>query len=352
MVDLCGLGRSAIKLSKVGFFVAQNHPSNIEKLVESIWRTGVGGRTSAQGYGGDDEVRKKFTGYEKDAESGLEFAQARYYNLSHGRFTTVDPIGLSEPNDPQRVNGYVYTWNSPLKYVDRDGRWPTKIHDLIIALAFPSLSKGDIERIQKGNFREDFPTTVLGYYANEHGMCKPGQNFHSCLIGNVSAMIPDMEEGIAAFLTGDLESAYRRLGAATHTPQDALSPAHAFQTYDDYNLLMCLLMGPTGSGVPYCLEYRNEMGQHSEQERYISMSQLNSAVSITRDVARDMFGNAWMKNAIGIFGNARFIFNGPIDGKQLPTVDRGDLGTVTVSADGSEEYEGPLNKLRSRRLSK
>jgi len=32
------------------------------------------------------ETRKGYTGYEKDTESGLEFAQVRYYNAKHGRF--------------------------------------------------------------------------------------------------------------------------------------------------------------------------------------------------------------------------------------------------------------------------
>ena len=38
---------------------------------------GVGGRTVAQGYGQTDNARQKFTGYERDDESGLDFAQAR-----------------------------------------------------------------------------------------------------------------------------------------------------------------------------------------------------------------------------------------------------------------------------------
>jgi|GEM_PF-6008967 len=54
----------------------------------------IGGRTGTQGYIGDS-VRQHFTGYEADAETGLNFAQARYQSSVQGRFTSVDPLGAS-----------------------------------------------------------------------------------------------------------------------------------------------------------------------------------------------------------------------------------------------------------------
>src|SRR5882672_2432541 len=51
---------------------------------------GTGGRTTAQGYVGDS-TRQHFTGYERDAESGLDYAHARYYGSTQGRFTSPDP---------------------------------------------------------------------------------------------------------------------------------------------------------------------------------------------------------------------------------------------------------------------
>ncbi len=66
-----------------------------------------------------DEVRKDYTGYEKDSESGLQFAQARYYNTTHGRFTSVDPLTASASiKNPQTFNRYSYVLNSPYKFVD------------------------------------------------------------------------------------------------------------------------------------------------------------------------------------------------------------------------------------------
>jgi RHS repeat-associated protein len=52
---------------------------------------GVGGRTTAQGYSQPDGVRMKFTGKERDTETGLDYFGARYYSSTQGRFTSVDP---------------------------------------------------------------------------------------------------------------------------------------------------------------------------------------------------------------------------------------------------------------------
>lgn len=66
-----------------------------------------------------DELREGYTGYEKDSESGLDFAQARYYNPTHGRFTSVDPMTASATiRNPQTFNRYSYVLNSPYKFVD------------------------------------------------------------------------------------------------------------------------------------------------------------------------------------------------------------------------------------------
>ena len=78
----------------------------------------VGGRTTQQGYGAADEVRKQYTGYERDDESGLDYAQARYYNSQHGRFTSVDPLASATVRDPQTFNRYSYVLNSPYKFTD------------------------------------------------------------------------------------------------------------------------------------------------------------------------------------------------------------------------------------------
>lgn len=83
--------------------------------------SGLGNRTSQNGYVGDG-IRQKFTQYERDAETGLDFAQARHYSFVNGRFTRPDPLLASaNPGEPQSWNRYVYCANNPLNYVDPNG---------------------------------------------------------------------------------------------------------------------------------------------------------------------------------------------------------------------------------------
>ncbi len=59
----------------------------------------------------------RFTGYELDAETGLNYAVARYYSSRLGRFVSPDPIGGSILN-PQSLNRYAYVANDPADLTD------------------------------------------------------------------------------------------------------------------------------------------------------------------------------------------------------------------------------------------
>ncbi|MDR2579814.1 MAG: hypothetical protein LBC85_02325, partial [Fibromonadaceae bacterium] len=77
------------------------------------------GDTSYQA--GTSEVSKKryrYTGKEKDEESGLYYFHARYYSSMIGIFISVDPKFEKYPN----VSSYAYCMNNPVKYIDPDGK--------------------------------------------------------------------------------------------------------------------------------------------------------------------------------------------------------------------------------------
>lgn len=56
--------------------------------------------------------------------TGLHYFGARYCSAAQGRFTSVDPIGVSKEKlvDPQQWNMYAYGRNNPLRFVDPTGR--------------------------------------------------------------------------------------------------------------------------------------------------------------------------------------------------------------------------------------
>jgi RHS repeat-associated protein len=62
----------------------------------------------------------KFTGYERDSETGLDYAFARYYNSRLGRFMTGDPAP-ADLSDPQTLNRYAYVRNNPVNLTDPIG---------------------------------------------------------------------------------------------------------------------------------------------------------------------------------------------------------------------------------------
>jgi len=69
----------------------------------------------------------KFTGKERDSESGLDNFGARYFGSSLGRFMTPDELFADQHiGDPQSWNLYAYARNNPINFTDADGRSCTK----------------------------------------------------------------------------------------------------------------------------------------------------------------------------------------------------------------------------------
>ena len=98
---------------------------------EEIW-AGTDGRSTDynstfQLSATQDAANNKFTGKERDAETGLDYFDARYFSAAQGRFTTSDwsaipaPVPYANLADPQTLNLYAYVRNNPLSRADRDG---------------------------------------------------------------------------------------------------------------------------------------------------------------------------------------------------------------------------------------
>lgn len=62
-----------------------------------------------------------FTGYPVDDETGLHYANARYYDSELGAFLSEDPAE-GDPMRPVTLHPYIYGNGNPLIYLDRSGR--------------------------------------------------------------------------------------------------------------------------------------------------------------------------------------------------------------------------------------
>ena len=78
-------------------------------------------------FSNNDSNHYKFTGKERDSETGLDYFGARYYSNGLGRFVTSDwsatpvPVPYADLTDPQSLNQYSYVRNIPTVKVDADG---------------------------------------------------------------------------------------------------------------------------------------------------------------------------------------------------------------------------------------
>jgi RHS repeat-associated protein len=84
--------------------------------------SGVGQRTTLQGYGGSDSSRQRYALTERDEATGLDHTWWRKYENTAGRWTSSDPYrGSMKIGDPQSFNRYSYVQNDPMNFIDPIG---------------------------------------------------------------------------------------------------------------------------------------------------------------------------------------------------------------------------------------
>ncbi len=113
------------ELIRTAYFMHQDHLGST-RVMTSLAGT-VSDSMDYLPYGeqisGGSTSTHKFTGKERDLESGLDEFGARYYASSTGRFSSSDPVAMAANRiaDPQQINLYAYARNNPLIFVDPTG---------------------------------------------------------------------------------------------------------------------------------------------------------------------------------------------------------------------------------------
>ncbi|MBP6843309.1 MAG: VCBS repeat-containing protein [Kofleriaceae bacterium] len=79
------------------------------------------GRTTADS--GTGATERGFQGHETEAELGLIYMNARYYDPRLARFVSADTV-LPDRTNPQALNRYAFAYNNPISNVDPTGHVP------------------------------------------------------------------------------------------------------------------------------------------------------------------------------------------------------------------------------------
>lgn len=89
--------------------------------------SGIGLRSSGQGYGGSDLNRLRYAQTERDDVTAQDHTWFRKYESLSGRFTSPDPLSGTIRN-PQSLNHYSYSINDPVNLMDPTGLMCIQFH--------------------------------------------------------------------------------------------------------------------------------------------------------------------------------------------------------------------------------
>jgi RHS repeat-associated protein len=197
----------------------------------------------------------KFSGKERDTESGLDDFGKRYYANGLGRWLSADPIGLSkELNNPQTLNGYVYCFNNPVGFIDPDGAWPTSVHHGVFEEVFDSAQR--VWATDVPVWQRALAVHIMQQASdNADRFQEPSYSFmHAMADGTIDETPSAAAARASDFVNHELDSAvdaqlgfegnggqgfapdvFTHFGNAAHAVQDATSPQHSgFQPWYGY----------------------------------------------------------------------------------------------------------------------
>ena len=117
------------------YYYLKDHLGSIRVTVDTLgqicgyddydtWGLPLDGRSD--NFSNSDD-KYKFTGKERDVETGYDYFGARYYDSRIGRWLQVDPLADKYPE----ISCYNYTLNNPIKIIDPDGRSIWDCHNKI-----------------------------------------------------------------------------------------------------------------------------------------------------------------------------------------------------------------------------
>ncbi|HYG81836.1 MAG TPA: RHS repeat-associated core domain-containing protein, partial [Pyrinomonadaceae bacterium] len=223
---------------------------------------GVAERMSYEPFGGGPAsalTRFTYTGRERDAQTGLMFYRARWYDPAQGRFLSEDPAGFAGG-----INKYAYVSNNPISKNDPLGLYEIDVHYYLtyyLARQTGCFTKKEAAAIANGNQNQD----DLDEF--KPGPGRPYQNEHYHALTNEEGRARDLANLLENSNHGSRMERLTRFGQYMHYFQDKFS--HDIWQSPD------LGHGPAGH-----LPDKTNGGRHFESQE---------AVNKAMDMARQSF---------------------------------------------------------------
>ena len=187
---------------------------------------------------------EKFTGYFRDAETGLDYADQRFHNPGTGRFLTPDPYMASGgPADPGSWNRYAYVEGDPINYWDPSGQYfaaPGSTGPIYCPGWDPvcEILSGGVGGIGGG--------TVGG------GVCPAGQYFNATsnnCVDDGTTEDPAPAPDCAQILTADITQYLGSYGGPLNSPQNIQTLVQDGMQYDvDPRFIVALAIAESQGG--------------------------------------------------------------------------------------------------------
>ena len=161
---------------------------------------GLDGRS---GVVGDPDTRYKFTGKERDIETGYDYFGARYYYSLIGRWLSVDPNAQNSPS----LTPYQYARNNPLLYFDPDGKAEFKV---TVRTYIPNANVGPFLGDYRGPQSEGGTNRTQQIVRVETDPKVSGQPLLSATgeTGRTIAVLPTGSPGVPLVLTGKAQGEF------------------------------------------------------------------------------------------------------------------------------------------------
>ncbi len=195
------------------YWLHQNHLNSARAMTDTAGNLVYKGQFDPHGQvltewsatGNTNLNTRKFTGYERDVATELDYANARTYTSNRSRFVQSDPISLGcgnrQPNilagvdqkNPQSLNRYSYVINDPINFTDPTGMLASICSAEFDAAECEARNRDD----DKGGERQDGGGSVGGNgglgletceacLQRQNKMCE--HDFEACILERLAAI--------------------------------------------------------------------------------------------------------------------------------------------------------------------